>query len=71
MDTQGEIWQVDIDGTLYEADTDTLKQWVLDGYVTPQTKVQKGSLKWIEAQRVPALRGLFATGPAFQLVLGA
>jgi hypothetical protein len=65
MDTTGEIWQVDIDGTLYEADSDTLKQWVLDGYVTPHTKVQKGSLKWIEAQRVPALRSLFATGSAF------
>jgi hypothetical protein len=62
METPSDIWQVDIEGTLYEADTETLKQWIFDGYVFPETKVQKGSLKWIELRRVPTFRGLFG-GP--------
>ena len=61
METPSEIWQVDIDGSVYEADTETLKQWILDGYVFPETKVQKGSLKWIELRRVPTFRTLFGT----------
>src|SRR5262249_44492898 len=66
METPSDIWQVDIEGSMYEADTETLKQWILDGYVFPETKVQKGSLKWIELRRVPTFRGLFgdvATSP--------
>ena len=64
METPSELWQVDIEGALYEADTETLKQWILDGYVFPETKVQKGSLKWIELRRVPTFRGLFAAPEA-------
>lgn len=60
METPTETWQVDVDGTLYEADTETLRQWILDGYVFPETKVQKGTLKWIELKRVPAFRDLVA-----------
>ena len=56
-----EIWKVDVEGVLYDADSDTLRQWILDGYLTPATKVQKGSLKWIEVSRVPAFRGLFGS----------
>ena len=62
----GEIWQVDVDGSMYEADTETLTQWILDGYLTPTTKVQKGSLKWIELGRVPAFRGMFGAEPSGQ-----
>ncbi|HQR40521.1 MAG TPA: hypothetical protein PLF26_19215 [Blastocatellia bacterium] len=62
MENQGgEIWQVDVDGSMYEADTETITQWILDCYLTPATKVQKGSLKWIELGRVPAFRNMFAT----------
>lgn len=53
------IWQVDLNGEIYEADTDTLTQWILDGYVFPNTRVKKGSLAWLEAQRVPSLREVF------------
>lgn len=63
MDTPNEIWQIEVDGAQYEADTDTLKQWIIDGYVAPTVKVQKGSLKWIEIQRVPTFRNLFSGSP--------
>lgn len=59
MEQPNEIWNVDVDGAVYEADTETLRQWIVEGHVTPQTRVQKGSLKWIELARVPAFRGLF------------
>ena len=64
METPNEIWQVDVDGAIYEADTETLKHWIADGHVTPETKVQKGTLKWIELRRVPTFRGLFDTASA-------
>lgn len=64
MDVPTDTWQVDIDGALYDADTETLTQWVLDGYVARTTKVKKGSLQWIEIGRVPAFRGMFSSGEA-------
>lgn len=60
MENPTDLWLVEIDGQQYEADTDTVKQWILDGYVTTQTRVQKGSLKPIEAGRAPAFRALFS-----------
>jgi hypothetical protein len=59
MSNENDIWQVELDGAFYEADTETLAQWVRDGYVTPATRVKKGRLKWIEMGRVPPFRGTF------------
>src|SRR6185369_13819095 len=42
------------------ADLPTLKQWVAEGIVLPTDKVRKGTLNWIEAQRAPSLRRVFA-----------
>lgn len=59
MSAQGEMWRVStIEGT-FEADLDTLKQWIVEGCVLPTDKVSKGSLSWIEAGRAPMLRGAF------------
>lgn len=55
-----EIWQVMIEGQVYEADTETLKSWALDGYVQPTDKIKKGTLSWTEARHVPLLRGVFS-----------
>jgi len=44
---------------IFEADLDTLKQWIVEGCVLPTDKVSKGSLSWIEAGRAPMLRGAF------------
>jgi hypothetical protein len=59
MKAENEIWQVMSRGEVYQADLPTLKQWVCDGIVQPSDVVRKGSLKWIEAQRAPALRRVF------------
>jgi hypothetical protein len=53
----GEVWQVKIDGKVYEADTNTLVEWAAGGYVQPTDKVKKGALEWTEAKNVPILRG--------------
>ena len=60
-----EIWLVEIDGSHYEADTETLTQWILDGYVTNATKVKKGSRQWIEIGRVPTFRSIFSGDGGF------
>lgn len=53
----GDVWQVKIEGKVYEADTDTLVEWAAGGYVQPGDKVKKGALDWTEAKNVPVLRG--------------
>ncbi len=53
----GDVWQVKIEGKVYEADTDTLVEWAAGGYVQPTDKIKKGALDWTEAKNVPILRG--------------
>jgi hypothetical protein len=60
MSANKEIWQVMIQGEVYEADMDGLKQWVAEGRVLPTDKVRKGNLSWIQADRAPAMRPVFA-----------
>ncbi|HEX8286890.1 MAG TPA: hypothetical protein VF556_02785 [Pyrinomonadaceae bacterium] len=50
-----EIWQVDVNGQIYEAGFEELGQWILEGALLRQDKVRRGSLRWIEAQKVPGL----------------
>ncbi len=63
MSSQNEIWQIMIDGQVYEADTDTLKEWAAEGRVLPTDKVKKGSLNWNDANRIPMLRAIFSGQP--------
>src|SRR5919202_3658980 len=56
---ENEIWQLKAGEEVYEADLPTLKQWIGEGLVQPTDMVRKGSLKWIEAGRVPGLRRVF------------
>lgn len=58
MNTQ-EIWQVDVNGQIYEADFQELAQWIAEGSLLPQDKVRRGNLRWIDAGKVPALYGFF------------
>lgn len=60
MSTPNEIWQIMIDGQVYEADTNTLKEWAAEGRVLPTDKVKKGALNWNEANRIPMLRAIFS-----------
>src|SRR6266550_3942355 len=60
MSAQLETWRVSTVEGVFEADLETLKQWISEGAVLPTDKVSKGSLSWIEAGRAPMLRSAFA-----------
>jgi hypothetical protein len=59
MSAQPEVWRVSTVEGIFETDLETLKQWILEGCVLPTDKVTKGNLSWIEAGRVPKLKGAF------------
>lgn len=54
-----EIWQVDVNGTIYETSLDELKQWIAEGAVLRQDKIRRGNLRWLEAGKVPFLLETF------------
>jgi hypothetical protein len=60
MSATNEIWQVMIQGEVYEADIESLKQWVAEGRLLPTDHVRKGKLSWIQADRAPAMRRIFS-----------
>lgn len=60
MSAQPDTWRVSTIEGVFEADLDTLRQWILEGCVQPTDKVTKGNLSWIEAGKVPVLRSAFA-----------
>ena len=59
MSAQPETWRVNTPEGIFETDLETLKQWILEGCVLPTDKVSKGNLSWIDAGRVPKLKGAF------------
>src|SRR2546423_14947447 len=59
MSAEFDTWQVWSEGNVYEADFETLRQWIIEGCVLPTDKVRRGNLRWIEAGRAPALRAVF------------
>jgi len=50
-----EAWRVRVDDRVYEADLTELIEWVKEGAVAPDDLVQKGTLRWLSAARVPEL----------------
>src|SRR6266853_3947585 len=64
MSTQVELWRVSTPEGVFEADLETLKQWISEGAVLATDKVSKGNLNWIEAGRAPVLRSAFCLGLA-------
>ena len=60
MSTQLETWRVSTPEGTFETDLETLRQWIVEGCVSPTDRVSKGSLNWIEAGRAPKLRSAFA-----------
>jgi hypothetical protein len=59
MSAQPEQWRVSTIEGVFETDLETLKQWIIEGCVLPTDKVSKGTLSWIDAGRVPKLKGAF------------
>ena len=60
MSAQVELWRVQTAEGVFEADLETLKQWITEGAVLPTDKVTKGNLRWIDAGRAPMLRSAFS-----------
>jgi len=59
MENDNIIWQVEVSGSVYEAPFVELGEWIYEGSLQPEDKVRKGSLRWTEARRVPALATIF------------
>lgn len=59
MENPNEIWQTSVNGQVYETDFAGLVEWIAGGSLQPQDKVRKGNLRWIEADKVPALHRFF------------
>jgi hypothetical protein len=59
MENVNELWQAEVNGQIYEASFEDLAQWIGEGALLPNDKVRRGNLRWIEAQKVPALYGYF------------
>jgi hypothetical protein len=70
METTGKNWYIDIDGTTYEATTETIDQWIWDGTVLSQHKVSRGGQRWLEAGKVPRFSEHFANAQQMQDLLG-
>lgn len=54
-----EIWQVDVNGQIYETSFEEMTQWIAEGALLPGDKVRRGNLRWLEANRVPLLHEFF------------
>jgi hypothetical protein len=59
MENPNEIWQVDVNGEIYDANFSELSNWVLESSVLPTDKVRRGNLRWLEAGKVPGLQEFF------------
>lgn len=57
--TSTDTWQVDVNGQIYDTGFDEMTQWIAEGSLLRGDKVRKGSLRWIEAGRVPTLTNFF------------
>jgi hypothetical protein len=57
--SSADIWQINVNGQIYEAPFDEMAQWIAEGSLLRGDMVRKGSLRWIEAGRVPTLIQFF------------
>lgn len=63
MEQKNDVWQVMVDGEVYETDFNGLVQWHTEGCFHPNDMVRKGNRGWIEAWKVPQLRPIFSGQP--------
>lgn len=59
MENQTEMWQTEVNGQIYETSFEELTKWIAEGSLLPQDKVRRGNLRWLEANKVPALHRFF------------
>lgn len=63
MVNENEVWQVMVEGNVYEADTNLVNQWISEGRLQPTDQIKKGSLSWTAINKVPAFREKFNAMP--------
>ena len=56
-----ELWQIEVQNRIYQADTSELIEWIKEGSIQPDDKVRRGNLRWLNASRIPQLRIYFRT----------
>ncbi|HUF03882.1 MAG TPA: hypothetical protein VMM38_06870 [Aridibacter sp.] len=54
-----EVWQVAVNGQVYDTTFGELPTWIADNALLETDKVRKGELRWLEAGKVPALVPFF------------
>ncbi len=54
-----EIWHIDVNGEIYEAEFAELAEWISQSSLHATDKVRRGNLRWLEAGKVPALKEFF------------
>ena len=59
QNTPNEFWQAEVLGQIYDTNFIELAQWIDEGSLTPDDKVKRGNLRWIEARKVPMLIPFF------------
>jgi hypothetical protein len=59
MRNSEEIWQVEVNGQIYETTFGELPTWIADDALVETDKVRRGNLRWLEAGRVPSLVPFF------------
>ena len=59
MINESELWQVEVNNQIFEANIEELCQWIAEGALLPNDKVRHGNLRWREANRVPTLLKFF------------
>lgn len=50
------LWQIRIDGNIYEADTPTVRGWIQEGRILPADLVKLGTGDWMPVSQVPQFR---------------
>lgn len=61
MGNENEQWEIMIGQEVYQADSETIKQWIAEGRLLADDKIKKANLNWIEVKRVPTFRNLLPT----------
>ncbi len=61
MQNSQKAWQVQVQGQIYEADLEELRQWITEGSVLPSDNIRRGDLRWLPAEKVPALYKFFGS----------
>ena len=52
-------WQIEVSGKIYEADIQTIKDWIQDKFVVSTDKIKNDQNQWVSVLSMPELRHFF------------